>query len=90
MLSARRRALRVRASKRKRRFGCGAGGNQLFLPMALRGEVLGFLACGPKPDHTPYLPDEISALSLLAHHAGIASAWLTQPPAVPPLRIPVT
>lgn len=36
------------------------------------------------------IPDEISALSLLANHAGIASAWLTQPAVVPPLRIPVT
>ena len=50
--------------------------HMLFIPMTLRGEVLGFLCCGPKPDHTPYLPDEISALSLLAHHVGIACAWL--------------
>lgn len=48
----------------------------LYIPMTLRGDVLGFLCCGPKPDHTPYLPDEISALSLLAHHVGIACAWL--------------
>lgn len=53
-----------------------AGGHMLFIPMTLRGDVLGFLCCGPKPDHTPYLPDEISALSLLAHHVGIACAWL--------------
>ena len=59
----------------------------LFLPMTFRGEVLGFLACGPKADHTAYLPDEIAALSLLAHHAGITSAWLSRPATLPALRL---
>ncbi|HET6896470.1 MAG TPA: hypothetical protein VFH72_13885 [Candidatus Baltobacteraceae bacterium] len=52
--------------------------HMLFIPMTLRGEVLGFLCCGPKPDRTAYLSDEIAALSLLAHHTGIASAWLSR------------
>jgi hypothetical protein len=51
--------------------------HMLFLPMTLRGEVLGFLCCGPKPDRTPYLGDEVDALSLLAHQIGIATVWLT-------------
>lgn len=61
--------------------------HMLFVPMSMRGELVGFLCCGPKPDRTAYLPDEIAALSLLAHHAGIASAWLSRTPvsAMPPL-----
>lgn len=50
----------------------------LFVPMTLRGEVLGFICCGPKPDRTAYLSDEIAAVSLLAHHVGIASAMLSR------------
>lgn len=49
--------------------------HMLFLPMMLRGELLGFLNCGPKVDRTPYLPDEVEALSLLTHQIGIATAW---------------
>jgi len=60
--------------------------HMLFLPMALRGELLGFLCCGPKPDRTPYLTDEIDALSLLAHQVGIAAAWLTRAPLARPLH----
>lgn len=56
----------------------------LYLPMTLRGELLGFIACGPKPDRTAYLADEVAALSLLAHHAGIAAAWLNRVPALTP------
>src|SRR5581483_11200933 len=48
----------------------------LFLPMMLRSELLGFLRCGPKPDHTRYLEDEVEALSFLAHQVGLAAAWL--------------
>lgn len=60
--------------------------HMLFIPMALRGELLGFLCCGPKPDRTTYLADEIRALLLLAHQTGIAAAWLGRmpPAAVPP------
>ncbi len=48
----------------------------LFLPMTLHSELLGFLCCGPKPDRTHYLKDEVEALALLAHQVGIATAWL--------------
>ncbi len=48
----------------------------LFLPMTLHSELLGFLCCGPKPDRTHYLRDEVDALALLAHQVGIATAWL--------------
>lgn len=58
--------------------------HMLYLPMTLRGELLGFLCCGPKPDRTPYLSDEIEALSLLAHHLGIAAALLSRTPLTPP------
>ena len=54
--------------------------HMLFLPMTLRGEVVGFLCCGPKPDRTPYIEDEITALSLLAHQVGIAAVWLERAP----------
>jgi hypothetical protein len=48
----------------------------LFIPMSVRGNLIGFLCCGPKPDRTSYREDEINALSLLAHHAAIATALL--------------
>ena len=48
----------------------------LFVPMSVRGDLVGFLCCGPKPDRTAYLEDEIKALSLLAHHTAIAVALL--------------
>jgi hypothetical protein len=50
----------------------------LYVPMTLRGELLGFLRCGAKPDRTPYVEDEIAALVLLAHHVGLAVAWLAR------------
>lgn len=50
----------------------------LYVPMTLRGELLGFLRCGAKPDRTPYLEDEIAAIALLAHHVGLAVAWLSR------------
>ena len=49
----------------------------LLLPMTARGELVGFIACGPKHDRTHYLPDEVDTLSLLAHRAGSAYALLT-------------
>jgi len=52
----------------------------LYVPMTVRGEMIGFLCCGPKPDHTLYAKDEIAALSLLAHHVGLATAWLDGAP----------
>lgn len=62
----------------------------LFVPMTLRGEVLGFLCCGPKPDRTAYLSDEIAALALLAHHVGIASAMLPRTVTVPAAALAAT
>lgn len=50
--------------------------HMLFVPMTVRGNLIGFLCCGPKPDRTRYLEDEIHALSLLAHHTAIATALL--------------
>ena len=50
--------------------------HMLFVPMTVRGDLVGFLCCGPKPDRTAYLEDEIKALSLLAHHTAIATALL--------------
>ena len=50
--------------------------HMLFVPMTVRGDLLGFLCCGPKPDRTAYLEDETTALSLLAHHTAIAAALL--------------
>ncbi len=61
----------------------------LFVPMMMRAELLGFLCCGPKPDRTPYLADEVAALSMLAHHTGLAFAWLGRAP-VPPLHFETT
>jgi hypothetical protein len=62
----------------------------LFVPMTLRGDILGFLCCGPKPDRTAYLPDEVAALSLLAHHVGIASALLARAPMIPAIALAPT
>ena len=50
--------------------------HMLFVPMTVRGELIGFLCCGPKPDRTAYLEDETRALALLTHHIAIASALL--------------
>lgn len=46
------------------------------MPM-LRIEVIGFLACGVKRDHTAYLPEELRALSTIAHHMATSYALLT-------------
>ena len=48
----------------------------LFLPMLVRGDVLGFIACGAKVDRTAFLDDEIAPLAQLAHHIGLAHATL--------------
>lgn len=52
--------------------------HMLFVPMTVRGDLIGFLCCGPKPDRTAYLEDETQALCLLAHHTAIATALLPQ------------
>jgi hypothetical protein len=66
------------------------GHHVLFVPMTLRGDVLGFLCCGPKPDRTTYLSDEIGALSLFAHHVGIAAALLGRRPGMPGVALAAT
>jgi hypothetical protein len=48
----------------------------LYLPMLVRGDLLGFIACGAKIDRTAFLDDEIAALTQLAHHIGLAQATL--------------
>ena len=57
-----------------------AGGEHhtLVLPMNARGELVGFVCCGPKADRTAYLADEIDALQYLATEVGVACAWLSQ------------
>lgn len=47
-------------------------------PMMLRGTLYGFAICGPKADHTSYLPDEEAAVAGLIHRVGIAYEWLTR------------
>jgi len=48
----------------------------LVLPMSSRGELVGFVCCGPKVDRTAYLADEIDSLAYLATEVGVACAWL--------------
>jgi hypothetical protein len=57
-----------------------AGGEHhtLVLPMNTRGELVGFVCCGPKLDRTAYLADDIDALHYLATEVGVACAWLSQ------------
>jgi GAF domain len=55
--------------------------DMLFLPMLVRGDLLGFIVCGAKIDRTVFLEDEIAALNLLAHHVGLAEATLDTPSA---------
>lgn len=49
----------------------------LIVPLAVRTEVIGFLACGVKRDHTVYLAEELRALSTIAHHMATSYALLT-------------
>ncbi len=44
----------------------------LAFPMIVRGELLGILVCGPKPDDETYAPDERDALAQLATSVGYA------------------
>lgn len=50
----------------------------LLLPMSAHTELVGFIVCGPKTDHTRYAPDEVATLAALAHRAGTAYVWLTR------------
>jgi len=58
----------------------------LLLPMSARGELVGFIACGPKRDRTHYLPEEVQTLSVLAHRVGSAFALLTLARTIAPER----
>lgn len=49
----------------------------LMLPMTARGQLVGFVVCGPKRDHTHYLPEEVETLTFLTHRMGSAFALLT-------------
>ncbi len=62
----------------------------LFVPMVVRGQLVGFLVCGPKRDGTHYLPEEIDTLATLAHRTGMAYAWLTLRPGAESLAVPAT
>jgi hypothetical protein len=57
----------------------GNSSDMLFLPMLVRGDLLGFIVCGAKIDRTAFLADEITALTMLAHHVGLAEATLDTP-----------
>jgi hypothetical protein len=47
-----------------------------IVPLMARSHVIGFIACGPKRDHTRYLSEEVSALQNVAHHVGTSYAML--------------
>lgn len=54
----------------------------LIVPLAVRREIVGAIACGPKRDHTEYLPDELRALADVAQHVATAYALLFGAPAL--------
>ncbi len=48
----------------------------LIVPLMVRADVTGFLACGTKRDHTAYLNDEIRVLETVSHHVATSYALL--------------
>ena len=44
---------------------------ELALPMAHRGELIGFLLLGPRAEAEPYRPDQVEALESAAHEVGL-------------------
>jgi hypothetical protein len=48
----------------------------LIVPLMARAEVIGLIACGIKPDHTRYLPEEQGAIESVAAHVGSSYAML--------------
>jgi GAF domain-containing protein len=48
----------------------------LIVPLAVRREIIGAIACGQKRDRTEYLPDELHALIDVAQHVATAYALL--------------
>jgi len=59
----------MRAERALQRGGLGEAA--LLLPMVQRGEVLGFLAVGGKPDGAPYRPDEEAVLAETGQAVGL-------------------
>lgn len=59
----------LRAERAAQRGGLGEAA--LLLPMVQRGEVLGFVALGGKPDGMPYRPDEEALLAETAQTIGL-------------------
>jgi len=50
---------------------------EFAFPMISRGNLVGVLVCGPKPDGEAYAPDESEALLALAHGVGMALETLS-------------
>ncbi len=48
----------------------------MIIPLAVRRDVVGAIACGPKRDHTEYLPDELRALVDVAQSVATSYALL--------------
>jgi GAF domain len=48
----------------------------LVIPLAVRREIVGAIACAPKRDHTAYLPDELRTLIDVAQHVATSYALL--------------
>lgn len=49
-----------------------AVGDALLLPLSTRGQLTGFIACGPKTSGEAFAPDERDALMQLAHGVAVA------------------
>ena len=48
----------------------------LIVPLRVRAAVIGFVTCGTKADHTPYLPEETKALNDVAYHVATSYALI--------------
>jgi hypothetical protein len=57
----------------------------LVIPLAVRREIVGAIACAPKRDHTAYLPDELRTLIDVAQHVATSYALLL--PVLGPSRL---
>ena len=51
----------------------------LFVPMMVRGSLVGFVVCGPKRERTHYAADEIEAVARAAQRATISYVLLSHP-----------
>ncbi|MGA8535163.1 MAG: GAF domain-containing protein [Candidatus Tumulicola sp.] len=54
----------------------GALRGWLIVPLAVRARLIGLIACGPKPDHTTYLPDELRVFDNVAHRVAASYVLL--------------